>query len=215
MCSVQFYIHTKGDRYFEHKHTHNIKHAIINTHNNGYHGNILSIFCGSKSSKTWNGNIWITQNWNQKFTKTHLWMSSINDNLISYWLLPIIHTLNLPECVRGEYVPDPPLKIWGRSEHFTVMQEVKHAHMVTVFSWKLMTVKWILSHSGIQGTYSYRAVLHLILAFKLIKNSLLFDQLLLWKASSSSNEDLMCFIFAPCINNIKALFIVPKWRTQI
>ena len=43
MCSVQFYIHTKGDRHFEHKHSlthththththkHNIKHAIINT----------------------------------------------------------------------------------------------------------------------------------------------------------------------------------------
>ena len=169
MCSVQFHIHTKGDKYFGHKHTHthNIKHAIINTHNNGYHGNILFIFCGSRSSKTWNGNIWITQNWNQKFMKTHLRMSSINDNLIANWLLPIIYTLHLPEYVREEYVPDPPPEIWGRSKHFPVMHKVKHACTVTVFSWELMTVKWILLHSGTQGTYSYRAVSHLILAFKL------------------------------------------------
>jgi hypothetical protein len=102
--------------------------------------------------------------------KTHLRMSSINDNLISYWLLPIIYTLRLPEYVRQEYFPDPPTEICVRSEHFTVMHEIKHACMVTSFSQKLMTVKWILLHSGILGTHSYRAVLHLILTLRLIED---------------------------------------------
>jgi hypothetical protein len=85
MCSVQFCIPIKGGRHFEHEHKHThtyIKHAIINKLNTGYHANVLFIFWGSKSSKTGNGNVWITRNWNQKFMKTHLRMSSINYNLM-------------------------------------------------------------------------------------------------------------------------------------
>ena len=63
--------------------------------------------------------------------KTHLGMSSINDNLITIRLLPIIYPLHLPEYVTEEYFPDPPSEIWGwgGSKH-----EVEHTCTVTVFS---------------------------------------------------------------------------------